>query len=238
MNIRGLQRFTMVDYPGKMACVIFTGGCNFRCPYCHNPCLVFDPESQPLIRESQIMSFLESRVGKLDGVVISGGEPTLQPELPEFAVKVKNLGFAIKIDTNGSTPDIVISMLKAGLIDAMGVDYKGPAEIYNIVARSKIPDLAARVHKLLQYVADHHVPIDVRTTVHRELLSFDKLKEMRDELDALGIRQWTLQQFNPVEIISDELLTIPTYTDRELIDMARVLGGITRVRGLKGLYLD
>jgi len=234
MNIRGLQRFSMVDYPGKMSCVIFTGGCNFRCPYCHNPCLVFDPESQPLIREDELMAFLESRVNKLDGVVISGGEPSLQPRLPDFAAKIKTLGFKVKIDTNASNPGMVIAMHQAGTIDALGIDYKGPAEIYNKIACSTIPDLAARVHRLLECAVDRHIPLDVRTTVHAALLSEDRLAEMRSELNELGIKSWTLQQFNPVEVIDDGLLLLPTYSDRELLDIAARLGN-TRVRGLKGL---
>lgn len=238
MNIRGLQRFTMVDYPGKIACVIFNGGCNFRCPYCHNPCLVFDPESQPLIDEAQIMAFLESRRDKLDGVVISGGEPTLQSALPSYAAQIKAMGFSVKVDTNGSMPEVVISMLRDGVIDALGVDYKGPAELYNQIASCDIPDLASRVHKLLEYAVNHHVPVDVRTTVHRSLLPVEKLREMRAELNDLGIRQWTLQQFHPVEVIDETLLTLPTYTDRELLDIAKDLGGITKVRGLKGLFLS
>ena len=238
MNIRGLQRFTMVDYPGKMAGVIFTGGCNFRCPYCHNPCLVFDPESQPLIRESEVLAFLRSRIGKLDGVVISGGEPTLQADLPDFAAEIKKLGYCVKLDTNGSMPEVVAAMVDAGTVDALGVDYKGPADDYNRISGCDLPDLAARVHRVLQYATSHHVLLDVRTTVHQALLPPEKLREMRAELDELGIRLWTLQQFHPVEIINDELLKIPTYTDLELLRLAKSLGGTTKVRGLKGVYLE
>ncbi|MFA6714325.1 MAG: radical SAM protein, partial [Victivallaceae bacterium] len=110
MNIRGIRRFSLVDFPGKMACVVFVGDCNFRCAYCHNPCLVFDPESQPLISEDEFFGFLEKRRGKLDGVVISGGEPTLQKNLLPFVKKIKAMDFLVKLDTNGSLPEKVFAI--------------------------------------------------------------------------------------------------------------------------------
>lgn len=238
MNIRGLQRFTLVDYPGKLACIVFVGECNFRCPYCHNPCLVFDPESQPLISEEELFGFLEKRRGKLDGVVISGGEPSLRCVLEDFARRVKEMGFLVKIDTNGSTPDKIIEMHKEGLVDALGIDYKAPAELYNIIARNRTDGLAGRVNKLIRYAVLNNIPVDIRTTVHKSLLSPEHLKQMRIELDTLGIDQWTLQQFHPTEIIDDDLLEQPTYTDHELLTISKDIGGNTKVRGLTGIHIN
>lgn len=105
MRIGGLQKLTLLDYPGKVACTVFLSGCNLRCPYCHNPGLVLPEQSEGSeIPEAEVLSFLERRKGKLDGVCITGGEPTLQPELPEFLEKLRRLGYAVKLDTNGTNP--------------------------------------------------------------------------------------------------------------------------------------
>eukprot|EP00828_Plagiopyla_frontata_P022431 TRINITY_DN2901_c0_g1_i3.p3 TRINITY_DN2901_c0_g1~~TRINITY_DN2901_c0_g1_i3.p3 ORF type:complete len:193 (-),score=29.89 TRINITY_DN2901_c0_g1_i3:73-651(-) len=169
MNIRGLQRFSLVDYPGKLACIVFVGECNFRCPYCHNPCLVFDPESQPLITEAEFFDFLSKRTGKLDGVVISGGEPSLRNALEDFARKIKEMGFFIKLDTNGSTPDRVIEMHRKGYIDAFGIDYKAPTELYNLISRNNAAHLAAKVHKLIKYAIAHVLCVDTVSYTHLTL---------------------------------------------------------------------
>ena len=237
MNIRGIQKFSLVDFPGRIGCVVFVGNCNFRCPYCHNPALVFDPESQPLITEQQIYAFLENRQGKLDGVVISGGEPSLRPELPEFARRIKEMGFAVKIDTNGSNPEVVIAIHQAGHLDALGIDYKAPVVDYNAVAKCQLPELAQRVQKLIKYAVTQGIPTDIRTTVHQAVLSPEQLKQMRVELNELGVDQWTLQQFHPVEIVDDQLLQKATYSDGELFRWSKEIGGNTKVRGLKGIYV-
>ncbi|OGV50602.1 MAG: anaerobic ribonucleoside-triphosphate reductase activating protein [Lentisphaerae bacterium GWF2_52_8] len=238
MNIRGFVRFSLNDFPGKMCCVLFVGDCNFRCPYCHNPHLVFDPESQPRIEESQILNFLSGRIGKLDGIVVSGGEPSLRGGFPHFADAVKKMGFLLKLDTNGSNPEFVIRNHQKARLDAIGVDYKASVPRYNHITHSKIPDLAERVHRTIKYAVEHGLSIDVRTTVHKSLLSTNELRMMREELDSLGIRCWTLQQFHPVEIIDDELNSKPTYSDTELVEIARSLGKDTRVRGLRGVFID
>jgi pyruvate formate lyase activating enzyme len=233
-----MQKFTLVDYPGKMACIVFVGNCNFRCAYCHNPCLIFDPESQPLIEEEEVFRFLATRRGKLDGVVISGGEPSLRQGLADFMRKVKQLGFFVKLDTNGSNPGKIIQNHREGFVDALGVDYKAPRQKYARIAQCQAADLGNKVSKVIKYAVDNDIFIDVRTTVHKSLLSVDDLKVMREELDRLGLGQWTLQQFNPVEVLDERLLSAETYSDRELFDVAREIGGKTNVRGLKGIFVD
>lgn len=237
MNIRGLHKFSLVDYPGKMACIVFVGECNCRCPYCHNPCLVFDPESQPHIEEAEVFAFLEKRKRKLDGVVISGGEPSLRSGLARFAGKIKEMGFLVKLDTNGSNPKTVIKCIDEGLIDALGVDYKATPELYNKIAGTHINDFAGKVHQVISYAVRKNIFIDVRTTVHKSLLSFNDLREMRKNLDAIGLKKWFLQQFHPVEIIDDKLLNEPTYSDEELLSFAKNIEN-TYVRGLKGIVVQ
>jgi pyruvate formate lyase activating enzyme len=237
MNIRGIRRFSLVDFPGKMACVVFVGDCNFRCAYCHNPCLVFDPESQPLISEDEFFGFLEKRRGKLDGVVISGGEPTLQKNLLPFVKKIKAMDFLVKLDTNGSLPEKVFAIHNEAGLDALGIDYKAPLDKYNEIACSPIPELGRKVLDLIKFALVNNIPLDVRTTVHKALLSEDDLIKMRSELSAVGLKQWTLQQFNNSgDIIDDSLLEKETWTDRELLAVVEKLPD-TNVRGLNGIII-
>ncbi len=237
MNIRGMIKFSLVDYPGKISCVVFVGSCNMRCAFCHNPHLVFDPESQPLIREAQALNFLRSRVGKLEGIVISGGEPTLRKGLPEFAEKAAEMGFLVKIDTNGSNPSVLKGLRAKGALHAMGVDYKAPSAKYKQVTGHEDPAVAAKVRDSIEFAVKEGLQLDVRTTVHRSLLSFEELQAMRAELDSMGVDAWTLQQFNPVEIIDEKLKEEESYPDLELLGFSKRLGR-TKVRGLKGVYLD
>ncbi len=237
MDIRGMVKFSLVDYPGKLACVLFTGSCNMRCPFCHNPHLVLDPGSQPLIREAQVFHFLKTRVGKLDGVVISGGEPTLQKSLPAFAAKAVEMGFLIKIDSNGSAPDVLKALHSKGLLHALGIDYKAPASKYVAVSRCKDEAVAGKVAETLRFAVEKGIPLDVRTTVHRALLSPEDLATMRAELDSFGVENWALQLFNPVEVMDEGFESIPSYGERELLDVAKGFRS-TKVRGLTGVYLE
>ena len=238
IDIRGLQTFSLIDYPGKISCIVFTGGCNFRCPFCHNPCLVFDPASQPRVTEPQFFHFLESRKRRLDGVVISGGEPTLHDGLPDFAAKIRKEGFLVKLDTNGSHPEVVEQMLNHSLVNAFGIDYKAPAAKYAELTNVDEPGLPARIRRSIELAAASGLELDVRTTVHRHLLSAEELAQMHSELIGFGVKRWVLQQYNPVEVIDDELSALPTYSDQELIRIAESLGADVHVRGLTGRILN
>ncbi|MCF7790987.1 MAG: anaerobic ribonucleoside-triphosphate reductase activating protein [Victivallales bacterium] len=231
MDIRGITKFTLVDYPGKLACIIFTGGCNFCCPYCHNPFLVVDPESQPLVAEEEFYQFLESRKGKLDAVVISGGEPALQQDLFDFAQKIKDKGFLVKLDTNGTKPETVKELHKNKCIDYIGLDYKAPTKKYHIAAGVMDSKISQKVKETIMYAVSNKLSYDIRTTVHKALIKETDMALMRKELDCLGVKEWTLQQFHPAEIMEDELLEIPTYTDTELKEIAAQFKN-TKVRGL------
>ena len=130
MLISGLQKLTLLDYPGTVACTVFTGGCNFRCPFCHNAALVRPEELNRENEEEQVLSFLKKRVGVLDGVAITGGEPLLHADMPAFLEKVRALGYKIKLDTNGSFPDRLIELVRAGLVDRVAMDVKNAPELY------------------------------------------------------------------------------------------------------------
>lgn len=132
MQIHGINKLTLLDFPERLACLVFTGSCNYRCPFCHNASLVVNPNSQPLIPEEEIFSFLKSRTGVLEGICISGGEPTLQADLEDFIKKVRELGFLVKLDTNGSRPEVVESLLSQGLLDYVAMDIKNSPAKYTV----------------------------------------------------------------------------------------------------------
>ena len=128
MLIQGLQKLTLLDYPEHMACTVFSPGCNFRCPFCHNASLVKNTDSDALIAEQEFFKFLETRKSILQGVCVTGGEPTLQKDLPEFLEKIKDMGFLVKLDTNGYRPDILKDVVNAGLVDYVAMDINNSKE--------------------------------------------------------------------------------------------------------------
>ncbi len=238
MDFRGLVKFTLVDYPGKIGCIVFSGGCNLRCPFCHNPCLVFDPASQPRVTETEFFNFLKRRKGLLEGVVFSGGEPLLHPDAPDAIGKVREMGYAVKVDTNGTLPERVEALLRTAGADAFGIDYKAPAAAYGALTGSSDPEVAEKVFASIRFALNSGAELDVRTTVHRSLLNEAALETMFRELDGIGVKRWTLQQYNPVEVIDDELSQKPTYSDAELVRIARGFGSRVRVRGLSGRIVE
>ena len=130
MTIHGFNKFTLVDYPGLLGATIFLGGCNFRCPFCHNKGLVLTPNDEPVIPEEEVLAYLKERVGKVEGVCITGGEATLQPELETFIRKIRDLGYKIKLDSNGYRPDVLKDLYNKGLIDYVAMDIKATKEKY------------------------------------------------------------------------------------------------------------
>lgn len=238
MNLRGLEKFTLVDYPGKIASIVFTGGCNLRCPFCHNPVLVFDPESQPRVTETEFFNYLAKRRGLIEGVVISGGEPLLQTDISQFIARIRAGGFAVKLDTNGTMPERLYEVITGCGVDALGIDYKLPAARYGELGGGE--GLGGNVARSITMALASGAELDIRTTVHKRLLSPADLAAMAAELEALGVTVWTLQQYHAVEVIDDTLSSEPTYNDKELTELARKLRGALRVkvRGIYGRELD
>ena len=134
MKISGLQKVTLLDYPGKIACTVFLGGCNFRCPFCHNGSLVLPDGAGESISREDFLDFLDSRRGRLQGVCVSGGEPTLQPDLPELLSEIKSRGFAVKLDTNGTNPEKLLGLINDGLVDYVAMDIKNSPEKYAVTS--------------------------------------------------------------------------------------------------------
>lgn len=164
MKIQGLQRLTLLDFPERTACTVFTAGCNFRCPFCHNASLVVNIPKEAEISEKEFFGFLNKRQGILDGVCISGGEPLLQRDIESFMRKIKDMGYAIKLDTNGSFPDKLQMLVEKGLVDYVAMDIKNCPDSYGITAGVDAIDIED-IKKSVSYLKEGHVPYEFRTTV-------------------------------------------------------------------------
>ena len=192
MLISGLQKLTLLDYPGTVACTVFTGGCNFRCPFCHNASLVLPEELSRDNEEEQVLSFLKKRVGILDGVAVTGGEPLLHPDMPAFLEKVRALGYRIKLDTNGSFPERLIEIVNAGLVDRVAMDIKNSPALYGRTVGLEHFDLEP-VEKSKDFLLSGRVEYEFRTTVVKGLHTRESLTEAAQWI--AGAREYYLQQF-------------------------------------------
>lgn len=192
MQINGLEKMSLVDYDGKVSATVFTGGCNFKCPFCHNSPLVLDFNNLPLLPESSVLEYLKKRKGILDGVCISGGEPTLQKDLTCFIEKVKNLGYAIKLDTNGTNPDLIKILNENGLVDYFAMDIKNDREHYaNIIGFDSFD--TAKVEKSVQYFLSGKADYEFRTTLIKEYHKEDNIELIGEWLK--GAKKYFLQKF-------------------------------------------
>lgn len=179
MKVYGLYKLTLLDYPEHIACTIFTGACNFRCPFCHNASLVTHVNHTSLIPEEDIINFLSSRIGILEGVCISGGEPTLQPDLPDFIHKVKHLGFKVKLDTNGSNPELLSYLLDQNLLDYVAMDIKNSPTNYAKTIGLQTYDLS-NINSSIKLLQHSMIDYELRTTVVKELHTLSDFLEIAD----------------------------------------------------------
>jgi len=212
MKIGGLQKVSLIDYPGRISAVLFTQGCNFRCPYCHNPELVDPALYGETLSEREILDFLDRRRGKLDAVTLSGGEPTLQPDLLTFAGRLREYGYLIKVDTNGSRPDVLEQLIVAGLVDYLALDIKGPLGEYQRIANSDIA--AETIRRSIALIMASGVEYEFRTTVVKSLLK---------DGDIAGIarlikpsRRLVLQAFVPSKALDRRFLEEAPFPRDEL----------------------
>jgi pyruvate formate lyase activating enzyme len=168
MIISGLQKLTLLDYPGKIACTIFTGGCNLRCPFCHNTSLVLRSGDRDIISQEEVLAFLKKRAGILDGVCITGGEPLLQSGIGDFIIKIKLLGYNIKLDTNGCFPEKLKQLVRDGLVDYVAMDIKNAPDKYNETVGITNFDISP-IEESVAFLLSGAVPYEFRTTVVKEL---------------------------------------------------------------------
>lgn len=218
MCINGLQKLTLLDFPGKTACTVFTGGCNMRCPFCHNASLVLRPGEQETMTEEDFFAFLKSRRGLLDGVCCTGGEPTLQPDLPGFLAKIKDLGFAVKLDTNGLRPDALKSVTENGFTDYVAMDIKSSRERYPAVSGICESDVAL-IEESASILMRGDTEFEFRTTVVRELHSEEDFESIGIWLS--GAPRFFLQQFKD----SGDLIGAgySAYSESEMEELLKIL---------------
>lgn len=202
LQIRGLLKISLIDYPGEICATLFTGGCNLRCPFCFNRELVLSPESLPLYPEAEVLEYLTRRAGLLGGICISGGEPTLQQGLADFAATVKAAGFKVKLDSNGTKPLVLQTLIDRGLLDYVAVDIKAPRAKY-----SRLAGVAGEYETVAQTVAllqESTVEHEFRTTIVPGLLQRDDLLAIAAEL--AGCRRYVMQKFRPAVSLLDPAL--------------------------------
>lgn len=220
MLIKGLQKLTLLDFPSKIACTVFLGGCNFRCPFCHNASLVI-PErlkGEDYISEESFFSFLKTRQGILEGVCVSGGEPTLQVELLDFLKKIKNMGFLVKLDTNGYRPDVLKSAVSSGLVDYVAMDIKSSREGYAMAVGLENID-TKRIEESASFLMEGKVPFEFRTTVVSGLVSEGDIIKIGEWL--AGDEPYFLQPFRDSgDLISSEF---GGYDEKTLDSLLKVL---------------
>lgn len=219
MKIGGIQKLSTVDYPGHIAASIFTVGCNMRCGYCHNPELVLPERYVDTIPEEDILLFLQSRQGLLDAVVISGGEPTMQRDLPEFIAKVKALGFKVKLDTNGTDPNMVRQLIDTKLVDFIAMDVKGPLEKYVQIAARPI-DHDAIMASIAQIRRVDH---EFRTTIVAGDIVMSDIAKIGELVK--GAKRFALQKFVPGDTLSMAYQNAVSFTDDEMRQAQAIMQG-------------
>ena len=210
-NIGGIQKTTLVDFPQEIAAIVFTQGCNFRCGYCHNPELIEFSHGKVLLSKDEFIPFLKTRQGKLDGVVITGGEPTLQSGLYDFVKAVKSLNFAVKLDTNGTNSGILEKLLADNLLDYVAMDIKAPLDKYSLITGTNVD--CENIKKSIDLIINSGVDYEFRTTVIKSQLlpdDFDKIGKLIN-----GAKRYYLQKFIPSKILDENLMSETTYSEEE-----------------------
>lgn len=198
MIIAGFNKTTLLDYPGLVAATVFTNGCNFRCPFCHNGNLVLGTSALYVYPEQEVLSVLEKRKNVLQGVCISGGEPTLQTDLCDFITKCKEMGYRVKLDTNGYRPDVLKKLLDAGLLDYVAMDIKNTKEKYALTVGNSSLDLS-KIEESVSLIMESGIDYEFRTTVVKELHSMDDMMKIGEWL--AGCRHLYLQQYQERESV-------------------------------------
>lgn len=233
MLIAGLNKTTLLDYPGRVAATIFTGGCNFRCPFCHNGDLVLKPAVQDAYSEEEIFSFLKKRKNVLKGVCITGGEPTLQADLPAFIAKIKKIGYDVKLDTNGYHPEMLQELLQKGLIDYVAMDIKNCREKYAETVGKE--DFAIeRIEKSIEILKQTEIPYEFRTTVVKEFHTIQDILAIGEWI--AGCPQYFLQQYqgNEKEIRTMLYGVASGFNGYEKEEMAKMKESLQRLPQMTG----
>lgn len=214
MLIAGVEKLTTLDYPGRLAAVVFTPGCSFRCGFCHNPHLVARTSNRAndLIPEESFFNFLEKRKGLLEGVCVSGGEPTLQPDLAEFALKIKKAGFLVKIDTNGANLKMLESLIKEKAVDFLAMDIKTSPSNYKDLVEVDFP--VEEIKKSKELIQNSGLPYEFRTTVIKEIHNVKIFKEIGEWIE--GASDYYIQNFRNKTVLDEKYKKMSGFSDEEL----------------------
>ncbi len=220
MIIKGFQPTTLLDYPGHISALVFTAGCTFRCPFCYNKSLVENSPDLEELDEKKILDLIKRRSKLIEGVVISGGEPTMYKDLPDFIKKIKELGLKVKLDTNGTNPEMLKSLIDQNLLDFIAMDIKNSPKHYEQTTKVKFD--VEKIKKSVEMIMKSKVDYEFRTTAAPCFISRDDFIEICKWLD--GAKKYCLQQFRPVQgMIDDSLLDERTYSEDELKDIKDML---------------
>ncbi len=225
--IAGIESMTTIDFPDKIAAVLFTQGCPWQCRYCHNHSLT-SSDSSKLLSWDSVEEFLESRTGFLEGIVLSGGEPTLHPSLPELLAWIRDLGYATAIHTNGYFPDMIRLLLKKELVDYVAMDIKAPPRAYDLI--TKVKNSCISVARSIEIITTSGVEYEFRTTYHPALLSEQELMETIHAVSSVGTKRYFIQHFknlgvdDPELVASGDVITIPENVIREARKLFPVFG--------------
>ena len=216
MQIGGVQKTSLLDFPDKISAIVFTQGCNFRCGYCHNPELIV-LRNEPVWTTAGFFEFLESRKGKLDGIVITGGEPCLQKDLIDFIKQIKSIGFLVKLDTNGTMPDVLEKALP--FADYIAMDIKAPLDKYSEIVRVKVND--ANIRQSINLIMNSGIDYEFRTTVVKSQLTFEDFEDIGKLIK--GANKYYLQKFIPSKTLDENLMNEETYSNEEFIRIIEIL---------------
>jgi pyruvate formate lyase activating enzyme len=225
MQIGSMQRFSLIDYPGKICAILFTQGCNFRCPYCHNPELVNPQKFGESIAHDEIFSFLERRKGKLDAVSITGGEPTIHEDIVGFIRNIKDLGYLVKIDTNGSKPEILRELTGEKLLDSIAMDVKAPLDKYkNTVGK---PFDTRLIEESIHLIMNSGIDYEFRTTIVKSLLDEDDILKIGKVIKNAD--RYVLQKFVPSKTLNPKFMNAETFTEEEFERTFKLLGKLVKL---------
>ncbi len=218
MLIKGFTGTTLIDFPGRVASIIFVGGCNFRCPFCHNADLVLSFSELPTIEEGEVLEKLKKRKGFIDGVEITGGEPLIYTKIDEFMKKIKALGFELKLDTNGYFPDRLERILKDSLADYIAIDVKTSPEKYDYAVGKKID--FSRIKESIEITMEKAKEYEFRTTAAPKIVELDDFYKIGELIE--GAMLYAIQEFRPVKTISPEFMRIKPYPHEFLVEAKRI----------------
>ncbi|MBQ9265608.1 MAG: anaerobic ribonucleoside-triphosphate reductase activating protein [Bacilli bacterium] len=228
MKICGLQKLTLLDYPGNLACTVFLGGCNFKCSYCYNTSLINPPSDIRTISVEELMRFLDTRKGILNGVAITGGEPLINKDIKDLILKIREKGFKVKLDTNGSFPDVLENLIEEGLVDYVAMDVKNTYEKYSFTAGAKvnIENISRSINILLQGKVDY----EFRTTVIKEFHAIDDFEEIGKMIK--GAKHYFLQSFQDKDSVHGHFNAMSKEDLEACLKKAQLYVPVAKIRGV------